>query len=179
MHQTSAEVIADLLKSSVSAKFRQDLAQIVRCVRLLSHTELWQRANDHCNSVANLVLHLTGNVTQWVIDGLGGESHSRNRPAEFAAREGGDADAILPPLEQSLERVLTIIAGISADQLAKRYTIQGYDVSGVDVVYHVGEHFSFHTGQIVHITKAIRGVDLSLYDEQGRLRGKPGGQPYG
>ncbi|MFN0137038.1 MAG: DUF1572 family protein [Phycisphaerae bacterium] len=175
MHPTS---IADLLTRAVAAKFRQDLSQIVRCSGILTTEELWTRPNEHCNSVASLILHLTGNITQWVIAGLHGESFDRDRPAEFAAREQRPASEIVPPLESAVARVTHIIGSLTADQLVARYSIQGYDVSGVDVVYHVGEHFAFHTGQIVHITKAIRNVDLSLYDQHGRLRGVAGGKPY-
>lgn len=167
-----------LFVHAVVAKFQQDLAQIVRCANLLSTDELWSRPNEHCNSVANLILHLTGNVTQWVIAGLHGERFDRDRPAEFAAREHRPAAQIVPPLEFAVGRAIQIIGALHAEHLVARYSIQGYDVSGVDVVYHVGEHFSFHTGQVVHITKAIRNIDLSLYDQQGRLHGVAGGQPY-
>lgn len=79
--------IADLLTRAVVANFRQDLAQIVRCAGILTTEELWTRPNEHCNSVANLVLHLTGNITQWVIAGRHGEPIDRDRPTQFAARD--------------------------------------------------------------------------------------------
>ncbi len=158
-------------------KIEQDAAQITRCVALLDTNELWSRANDHCNSVANLLLHLTGNVRQWIVSGVGGEPFERDRPAEFAARDQRPAGEILPPLMNTLRRAGEIIRQLAPDALSHRRSIQGYDVSTMQAVFHVVEHLSFHTGQIVHMTKALKGVDLSLFDAQGRRRA-PSSQPW-
>ncbi len=163
--------------SSAVRKLEQDAAQIARCAGLLSLDELWSRPNEHCNSVANLVLHLTGNLRQWIVSGVGGEPFGRDRPAEFAARDARPADEILPPLLHTVRRAGEILAALSAEALGRRHAIQGYHVSAMQAVFHVVEHFSFHTGQIVHITKALKNVDLSLYDEQGRRRA-PSQRPW-
>lgn len=168
----------ETLRRAVCRKLRMDLSQIRRCALLLSRDELWRRANAHCNSVGNLILHLTGNVSQWAVAGLKRHATPRDRPGEFSQRDAGDAATILAPLESAVESAIRIIESLSAPELGERFSIQGYDVSGVEVVFHVGEHFSFHTGQIVHITKALRDVDLSLFDPQGRLLAATGGQPW-
>lgn len=149
-------------------KLRVNLKQIARCAGLLTTAELWQRSNAHCNSVANLILHLTGNVRQWILAGIAGESFDRDRPSEFAARDGRPAQEILPPLEAIVERACAIIVALDADALAMRRTIQGYAVMTQTALFHVVEHFSFHTGQIVHMTKVLKHVELSLFDSQGR-----------
>ncbi len=156
-------------------KLARHLAQVARCVQLLGAAEVWQRTNEHTNSVGNLVLHLTGNVRQWVVGGLGGAPFVRDRPAEFAQRGPLAARRILLDLEQVVQRALPILGALDEAALLRRYTIQGYDVSGVAVVFHVVEHFSWHTGQIVHVTKMLRNVDLSLYDAHGHR--EPGGAP--
>ena len=164
----SAEDLTRELTAYACAKLTSHLAQIVRCAGLLNEAELWQRANEHCNSVGNLILHLTGNIRQWIVAGIGGEPFRRDRPAEFAARGPRPAGEIVGALESTVRRAGAIIAGLDAEALGVRRTIQGYDVSALVAVWHVVEHCSFHTGQIVHLTKVMKNVDLSVYDAEGR-----------
>ncbi len=163
----SADDLAREFTGYTCAKLRSHLAQIVRCAGLLSPAELWQRPNAHANSVGNLLLHLTGNVRQWIVAAIGGEPFTRDRPAEFAARGPLPTEETVGPLEDTVRCACDIIAGLDASALNVRRVIQGYDVSTLVAVLHVVEHFSFHTGQIVHLTKAMKDVDLSIYDAAG------------
>jgi len=143
--------------------------QVARCVQLLSVEELWSRPNTHVNSVANLVLHLTGNVRQWILGGVAGVPVERDRPAEFAAR-GDDQTApdVLAGLTAVVCDAISVLSELQAAELTEVRTIQGYEVSVQTAVLHVVEHFAFHAGQIVHATTWIKAVDLSLYDSQGQ-----------
>jgi len=168
----SAEYLARELLTFAEQKLRLEMGQIERCAGLLRDDEVWRRHNEHTNSVGNLTLHLAGNVRQWVLGGLGGQVIERDRPAEFAAcgprptMECGEA------LRSTLEAACAVLAGLDAAALARKYVIQEYEVAGAAAVGHVVEHFSWHVGQIVHMTKALRNGDLSLYDAQGhRLDG--------
>lgn len=158
-------------------KIEQNLAQIVRCASLLSVDELWLRENEFCNSVGNLILHLNGNMRQWVVAGLGGECFERDRPLEFSQREKLSHSEILVPYQQTARRSMQVVAALPDEDLGREVSIQGYTVRMIVAVFHVVEHMSFHTGQIIHRTKSIRGVDLSLYDAQGQRldanRGRP------
>ena len=150
-------------------KLERSLHQIVRCARLLTNEELWQRPNDNSNAVANLIIHLTGNVSQWILDGVAGDPYERDRDAEFARREPLETDRIIDALQRTVRRATQVISGLDSSSLANHRTIQGYDVSVLRAVFHVVEHFSWHAGQIIYATKAMRDVDLSLYDSQGRV----------
>jgi uncharacterized damage-inducible protein DinB len=143
--------------------------QIERCLALLDDEQLWQRANPACNSVGNLVLHLTGNLRQWVVGPLSGQAVARDRPAEFAA-SSGDATEIAKKLRETVAQAADAIEAVSDEALSAQRAIQGYDVRLSVAIFHAVEHFSFHAGQIVHITKALTGRDLSLYDAAGRPR---------
>jgi uncharacterized damage-inducible protein DinB len=157
----------DLLDHSAE-RLTHYLGQIERCAGLLTTEQLWNRPNAHVNSVANLILHLTGNVRQWILGGVGGEMVERDRPAEFAARDGRPASEVVPPLRDAVERAIATMRGLDALRLAEPRTIQGYPVRVGVAVLHVVEHFAYHAGQIVHATKWLADVDLSLYDAQGR-----------
>lgn len=161
-------MIAENFVSYARHKLAEHHAQIVRAASLCTPEQVWHRSNGHCNSIGNLLLHLTGNVTQWIICGLGGTASQRNRPAEFAERGPLPLQPILDKLAQTIRDADAVLAVLPATALSARHSIQGYDVTGVEVVFHVVEHFAFHTGQVVHMTKALRDCDLSLYDAQGR-----------
>ena len=159
-------------------KLNDSLRQIEKCLNLLSPEQVWHRPNEVSNAIGNLVLHLAGNVRQWIIASLGGEAFARDRSAEFAQREPLPTDEILDRLRETVERACDVIGGVTPDALAARVTIQGYNVTGLEAVFHVVEHFSLHTGQIVYATKLLINQDLSQYDAAGRrLDGRASGTP--
>jgi uncharacterized damage-inducible protein DinB len=162
------------LKRHSCERLEHYMTQIERCAALLSTDELWYRPNEQVNSAANLILHLTGNVTQWINAGLGDDSFERDRPAEFAARGARPASEIVPPLRAAVERAIEVIQSLDDHALARVRQIQRYTIPAQTAVLHVVEHFAFHAGQIVHATKWIKAVDLSLYDAQGQRLDRSG-----
>lgn len=159
-------------------KLRDNLRTIEKCMSLLTAKQVWTRPNDASNSIGNLILHLRGNVQQWIVAGVGGREFARDRPAEFGQRDALPIDKILPPLQATVDDAANVIAGLSAARLIERVLIQGYDVTVLSAVFHVVEHFSLHTGQIVYQTKILTGFDLSAYDAQGRRSdGRKAGVP--
>lgn len=173
----SALIAQEFVAASVR-KLRQDFGQLQRCASLLDTERLWRRANANCNSVGNLLLHLNGNLTQWMLAGVGGEKFDRDRPAEFAASGGEPGSVLAERLGATVSRACALIEVLDAAALEKRRSIQGYDVSTLAAVFHVVEHVSFHTGQVIQITKELLNVSLALFDEQGRRAGVAGGQPW-
>jgi len=164
---TDAEPLREFICYAID-QLEQNLTQVLRCARLLTESELWHRPNDHTNSVGNLILHLTGNVSQWILGGIGGQQVPRDRPREFAERGPLPAAEILPLLEHAVRQAVQTLRKLDPGTLKERCEIQGYHVSRLVAIFHVVSHFCFHTGQIIHATKALRNVDLSLYDAQGR-----------
>jgi uncharacterized damage-inducible protein DinB len=144
-------------------KLRQLASRIETCLEKLTEEQIWARGSEHENAVGNLVLHLCGNVRQWIVGGVGGEPDRRNRDAEFAAR----ATVPSPELEERLgavvEEALAVLATVTKERLAERIVVQKYDVSVLEAIYHVVEHFSMHTGQIIFATKMLTSEDLGFY----------------
>jgi hypothetical protein len=139
------------------------LPKLTRTLAALTDADIWWRANDASNSIGNLLLHLRGNVTQWIIGGVGGREYRRARAAEFAARAGAPATALLEDLGITVQDACGIIAAQTAESLLERRQIQGYDVTVLEAIYHVVEHFSMHTGQVIVLAKARAGLDLGLW----------------
>jgi uncharacterized damage-inducible protein DinB len=147
------------------AYFADDyLPKIERCLELLSDEQIWWRANPQSNSIGNLLLHLSGNVRQWIVSGLGGAPDERDRDSEFAQRGMVSRDELLTRLKQTLNEADAALAEFDVDKLLGRHTIQGCDVTAMSAIYHVVEHFSMHTGQIIMMSKMFAEVDLGFYD---------------
>lgn len=174
----SDSALRDEFCGYAQTKLNDGLKQIEKCLSLLSVDEIWTRPNNVSNAIGNLVLHLNGNVRQWILASIGNVPYQRDRPAEFSQREPLPTDTILPPLQETIGAANGVIGGLAAPRLLERITVQGYDVSVLAAVFHVVEHFSLHVGQIVYQTKILTGLDLSLYDAQGRrIDGRAEGTP--
>jgi uncharacterized damage-inducible protein DinB len=126
---------------------------------------IWRRANQSSNSIGNLLLHLAGNVRQWIVGGVGEEKVERNRAAEFSARDGASGAALIENLARAVSEADSVLAGISVDDLARDCLIQDRETTVLEAIYHVVEHFSMHTGQIVLMTKAYAPDRIRFYDD--------------
>lgn len=145
-------------------------AKIERCLRALPAAALWRRSDDGSNSVGNLLLHLEGNVRQWIVSSIGGAPDHRHRAAEFSAREGSDGAATLfAALRRTLDEADAVLATLDTESLRSRRTVQGRDVAVFDAVFHVVEHFALHTGQIILLTKLHAPGAIAFYEDAGGL----------
>ena len=136
--------------------------RIARCLNLLSEDEIWWRPNRASNSVGNLVLHLQGNVRQWIVSGLGGQPDCRERDREFSEAGPIPRRVLLRSLRTTAKQAAEVLASLPEADLMRRYSIQGFNVTGIQAVTHVAEHFAFHAGQIIYVTKLKRGKDLKF-----------------
>ena len=128
------------------------LPKIERSLALLNEEQIWWRSNPQSNSVGNLLLHLSGNVRQWIVVGLGGATDTRDRDAEFAQRNAIPRDELIGRLKQTLHEADETLAALDPARLLEKVRIQGLEVSVLEAILHVVEHFSMHAGQIVYIT---------------------------
>ena len=170
--------MAQAFTEYAARKLNDHYTQIKRCAALLSSEQVWYRPNESSNAVGNLLLHLRGNIRQWILSGIAARPGDRDRQAEFDQREPLPVKTLVDNLGQTIDEAVTVIEEMPSESLVTEYAIQGYTVSGVAAVTHVVEHLAFHTGQIVTTTKWLLDVDLSLYDERGhRKNGRDAGVP--
>ena len=130
----------------------------------LSEDDIWRKPNHTSNSIGNLILHICGNMTQYVIASLGEKPDTRNRDAEFSMVEGFTKDELLQRLITTMNTAKATIENATADQFLKVRPIQAFKFSGVGLVVHAVEHYSYHTGQIAFWTKVLKDKDLGFYD---------------
>lgn len=150
-------------------KLRQYEQRIEICLRKLTDEQIWWRGAEEQNALGNIVLHLSGNLTEWILQALGNEPPSRNRDAEFNARAGKSGEELTAQLRDSVERAIAVIETLSAEQLMQEVSIQSYRLPVLQAVYHVVEHFSQHTGQILFATKLMVSEDLGFYGHLKRV----------
>ncbi|HEU0253753.1 MAG TPA: DUF1572 family protein [Pyrinomonadaceae bacterium] len=141
----------------------QYLPKIERCLEKLSDEQIWWRGNEESNSIGNLILHLCGNARQWIISGVGSQPDRRVRDAEFAQREVISRDELLVLLRSTLTEIDHVLRTLDPALLLERRHIQGHDVDILNAIFHVTEHFSMHTGQIIMLTKMLTSSDLKFY----------------
>jgi uncharacterized damage-inducible protein DinB len=163
MTETNAELAQTFLAFSRNRLLDRQWPRMKVCVEPLTLEQVWWRPNEASNSIGNLLLHLNGNVTQWLVVAFSGDEDKRDRPAEFAAEGGLTAAELLKRLGATIERAGKVLDRLTTKELLAPYEIQGYKVRGLDAVYQVVEHFGMHYGQILYITKYISGKDLGFY----------------
>jgi uncharacterized damage-inducible protein DinB len=156
----------DLEFIEASRVFLRDdyLPKLLHCVEKMSDSDLWWRPNEVSNSAGNLILHLCGNMRQWIVSSIGGVEFNRDRNAEFAARGPVPKAQLMASLKQAIEEVDAVLASLKSERLLERFKVQKYEVSTLQAVYHVVEHFGYHLGQILYIYKMRSGSDPRFYN---------------
>jgi hypothetical protein len=168
MAEADVDVTTIFLEFSRHRLLERYWPRLRTCVESLSEAQVWWRPNPASNSIGNLILHLNGNVRQWLVASFNREEDKRGRPAEFDAEDGIPAAELLERLGATLREAEDVLARLTEADLVAPYEIQGYHVKGLDAVYQVVEHFGMHYGQIAYITKTVCGADLGFYSQ---LRG--------
>ncbi|MFN0033813.1 MAG: DinB family protein [Saprospiraceae bacterium] len=154
------------LAAQIARYMEMNTPRIEKCLAELTEEELWQRPNPQSNSVGNLLLHLCGNITQYILCSLGGQPDHRVRDAEFAAEGGFTKTALLEKLRATVSQATQIVRSASREEMLRERTVQGFQMSGIGIAVHVCEHYSYHTGQIAFWVKILRSKDLGFYAGQ-------------
>jgi len=160
----SNQILTALKQEFDRRVYEEGVARIIKVIGLLSDEDIWYVPNSASNSVGILVLHLCGNVTQWVGAGIGGIQDKRERKLEFAPE--------VKPCREELIRDLKILHPLTNrafstllndNDLMSPRNVQGFDETVLSIIVHVIEHFSYHVGQIALIAKHLKGQDLGFY----------------
>ena len=138
--------------------------RIIKCLNMVDDDQIWYCPNENSNSIGNLVLHLSGNIKQYIISGLGEEKDERKRSEEFIKAQAFTRQELLQKIDDIISKAIQIIEGVNVQKLNRTYSIQGFSLSGLEVILHVTEHLSYHTGQIALLTKILENKDLGFYD---------------
>ena len=158
-----SQLIEELVKNALY-RMDESTRMIKKSISDISDEEVWQKPNSSLNSIANLMLHLCGNISQYIISSLGENEDKRNRDAEFSATGGLTKAELLKKLENVVDTAKRVIFDATPNQLVRMRSVQGFTFSGVGIILHAVEHYSYHTGQIAFWVKQLKNTDLGFYD---------------
>jgi len=141
---------------------KQYWPRVERCITELADDEIWWRQHETNNSVGNLVLHLTGNLGQFILSGVGGAKDVRDKDKEFSERLRKSKEELIRGLSQALLATDETLSRLDAARLLESTTVQGRERPIFEVIAVVVEHFALHCGQIIYVTKLKTGKDLKF-----------------
>jgi hypothetical protein len=140
---------------------RRQLAEradrIGHCLGQLDDAQVWWRPHPSMNSIANLLLHLSGNLRQWIVSGVGGEPDVRDRPGEFSERGSIPRDELLGEFRAVVARVDGVLADLDEARLLEPRRIQGFEETVLSATWHSLEHLGGHAQEIIHMTRLQLG----------------------
>jgi hypothetical protein len=152
---------ADELASAVGIEAAEELTnalgKINHCLGQLNDAQVWWRSQPSPNSIGNLLLHLCGNLRQWIVAGLSGAADVRDRPAEFAEHGPIPKDDLLRKLDTVVSEAKEVLGRLTARQLLEARRVQGFDVTGLAAIFSSIPHFRGHTREIIHLTRLQLG----------------------
>jgi hypothetical protein len=160
-------VASEFLEYS-AGKLELYLSRIEACVDKLTPEQIWARQSENENAVGNLVLHLEGNIRQWISGGVGGQPDVRDRHAEFEARMGASGAELKARLRATVEEAIGVVRSVPAGRLSERIEPQGYNVSVLEAIYQVVQHLAGHAFQIILLTKLFTHQDLGFFASLNR-----------
>ncbi len=155
-------ITEEIIKTSI-ARIKINADKISVCINYLNEEELWKDFSPRLVSYGNLLLHLIGNISQYIISGLGNTSFKRERDLEFSGKPGYSKDKLKNNFVLTINKAIKTIESLNQDSLMKIYNIQGKNISGVDTLIHVVEHLSYHTGQIIWAVKYFKNINPDFY----------------
>ena len=151
------------VRSASVLRMNENCKRIGICLSKLNEEEVWRRPNPASNTIGNLIIHLSGNISQYILSALGGEEDRRQRSREFSDASGTDSGILLEGHGRIVGRAVEIIGEISEEDALKLRIVQGFSMDGISIIMHVVEHYSYHTGQIAYATKLMKSADLGFY----------------
>ena len=141
----------------------ESLARLVSCLERLSLEQIWFAPNENCNSVGNLILHLEGNITQWIMSGLGNLPDHRSRPEEFVSNQDLKKEELIERITRTIHDSVTLVDSLDEADVMESRNVQVFEEDGISILIHVIEHTSYHTGQVTLLTKMMLNLDTGYY----------------
>jgi hypothetical protein len=174
---TADAIIGAAYLSEARRQLAARLERIRHCVDQLDDAQLWWRPRDSMNSIANLILHLCGNLRQWVLAGAGGAADARDRPREFAERGPIPRAEVLGRLERVVAEAIALLARLPESVLLEPRRVQGFEETVLSAIFSSVAHLDGHTQEIVCLTRlqlgdAYRFAWTPATPEQGAPAGK-------
>ena len=153
----NANDVAAAVSQQARRRVAEEVESIKHCTGQLSEEQMWQRPFESGNTVANLILHLCGNLRQWIISGIGGAPDVRDRPREFSEPGPIPKAELLAQFDQTIAEVDAVLANLTAEQLVETRRVQGFETTVTGAIFDSVPHLKGHAQEIIHMTRSMRG----------------------
>ncbi len=160
------EIIVQSIKEECVRRIEESVSKINACLATLSFEQVWYKPNAASNCTGNLILHLCGNLTQYILCTFTGKPDLRQRSGEFTSTPYLSNEQLKSQLNTVISEVVSVILSLDKTRLESVYPVQCFTESGIGILIHVTEHLSYHTGQIVYITKMLSSQSMDFYDDK-------------
>ena len=155
MNPREDNIAAQLMLTEIVARMRLWLDHAIHCIDQLDDVQVWYRPNEDSNAIGNLVLHLVGNLKQWIIGAIDNHPDTRDRPAEFNAESGYSKSMLINLLKETVEGACRTIEAMPPSRVTEAKRIQNMDVTLANAVVMAVSHLGLHVGQIQYIGKML------------------------
>jgi hypothetical protein len=155
---STGEDLARAVVAAAQERLLHATEKIKNCLDQLTDDQVWWRPRESQNSVGNIILHLCGNVRQWLVAGLSGEPDQRDRPREFSERGPIPKSELIPRLEEAVTRAVAVLVSLATpEQLLAGHRIQGFDMTALGAIFDSVPHFQGHAQEIIYVTRLLVG----------------------
>ena len=115
---------------------------------------LWTAAPGVTNAAGNLILHLEGNLREYIGRQLGGVPYVRNRRQEFS-QTGFTREEMRSRVDALRQTIPDIIGGLTDDDLGRAFPqkVFGRELPTSQFLIHLHGHFNYHLGQIDYLRR--------------------------
>jgi uncharacterized damage-inducible protein DinB len=162
----STHSVADNFLAYASTRLHQSEKTISTCLDKLTEDQVLHRNGDHENSIANLLLHLEGNLRQWILHGIDNQPDVRQRDEEFTLTPAIAPAAARARFSATLDESARVIAALPAVRLLEVIDPQPTGLARhltlLEAIFKIVGHVELHTGQIILLTKQLTAADLDL-----------------
>lgn len=153
MKQTFESTLLHVFRTRIVKDFPE---QIRSCFDVLSDSEIWWRPNEKANSIGNLMLHMIGSTSFYLLQAIGESEFQRDRPAEFSERKQMSREEILQQMDRFLKEIDSVLDRLTPEQMMQTTDRTGKKTTYAQIMIHVMIHLATHVGQIVYITKMLK-----------------------
>jgi hypothetical protein len=171
---SAADEVARAVAEAANQELDEALSRIEHCLRQLSDQQIWSRAQPELNSVGNLLLHLSGNMRQWLVAGLRGSEDQRNRPAEFSEQGPLPRERVLGGLRETVREAQAAMRTLTAVELLRVRRIQGFEITPLTAIFGSVPHFRGHTQEIIRMSREMLGDNYKFaWQPESKEQGAP------
>lgn len=156
MDPTNQPLAAAVITETTSC-LNSCVAKIKHCLDQLTDEQVWWRLHESINSIGNLILHLSGNVRQWIVAGVGGAPDVRERPQEFSERRMIPKSELLQRLDEVVAAATEALSQMTVEEMLRMRRIQGFEVTGLGAIFDSVSHFKGHTQEIICLSRMRLG----------------------